>query len=77
MVNVSGVTSLEQWLILNNTYLNNINKKLFTNVTNIFLIQQDDNMSLNYVMTSRSDYSDFVINSFGYAWNNNAKPTYF
>ena len=69
MLDVSGVTSLRQGLILNNSYANNINQILFTNGTNSYLIQQIDKSSLNYFVMGRSGYSDFVINNLGYIWN--------
>ena len=48
LVDVGGVTSLRQGLVLNKSNAYNINKILITNGTNIYLIQKADNLSLNY-----------------------------
>ena len=39
MLDVSGGTSVRQGSILNNSYANNVNQVLFTNGTNIYIIQ--------------------------------------
>ena len=76
LIDVSGVTSLWQGLILSNSYANNINKILFTNGTNIYLRQQPNNLSLNYFMMGRNGYSEFVINNLRYIGINNSNPIY-
>ena len=55
LLDISGITCLRQGLILNNTYLNNVNQILFKNLTNSYVIQQTDKSSLNYFILVEMD----------------------
>ena len=49
MLDISGITSIRQGLILKNTYLNNVSQILFTNGTNRYLMKQIDKSRLNFL----------------------------